>query len=104
VVTARQQYCKHVSVAPDTDATVEDAVFSMWPLLGNSTINTFLQQRINRGTVGRGCILCGPCRGYITRISSRNGHDDKRPCIYIKCFSAMYYAPKTINGKYILTA
>jgi hypothetical protein len=35
VVIAGQRRCKHVFAAPDTDETIENAVFSMRPLLGN---------------------------------------------------------------------
>jgi hypothetical protein len=35
VVIAGQRRCKHVSAAPDTDETIENAVFSMRQLLGN---------------------------------------------------------------------
>jgi hypothetical protein len=47
VVTDMQRNSKHISAATNTDATTEDNVFSMWPLLGNSTANTFPQQQIN---------------------------------------------------------
>jgi hypothetical protein len=39
-VIARQQHGKHISTATETDATTEDVVFSMLPLLGNGTVNT----------------------------------------------------------------
>jgi hypothetical protein len=45
-VIARQRYGKHLSAATDTDARIEDAVFSMRLLLGNGAVNTLLQQRI----------------------------------------------------------
>jgi hypothetical protein len=44
-VTAIQQQGKHVFVATDTDATIEDVVFSMRPLLSNGMVNTFPQQQ-----------------------------------------------------------
>jgi hypothetical protein len=34
---ARQWNGKHVCTATNTDATIEDVVYCMWPLLGNST-------------------------------------------------------------------
>jgi hypothetical protein len=60
VVIARQWHNKHFSVATDTDATIEDAVFFLWPLLGNLTVKTFLHQQIdknNRGAIGSS-VLC----------------------------------------------
>jgi hypothetical protein len=38
-VIARQRHGKHVSVVTDTDASVEDAVFCIRRLLGNSAVN-----------------------------------------------------------------
>jgi hypothetical protein len=38
-VTARQWYGKHDSVATDTDAAMEDAVFSVKQMIGNGTVN-----------------------------------------------------------------
>jgi hypothetical protein len=38
------------------------------PLLGSSSGDTFFRQRENAQWWKR-CFLCGPCRGYITRIS-----------------------------------
>jgi hypothetical protein len=44
VVIARQRHGKHGFTAGDTDAIVEDVVFSVWPLLGKGAVNTFPQQ------------------------------------------------------------
>jgi hypothetical protein len=46
-VIARQRHGKHVSAARDTDATIEDVVYSARPLLGNCTVNPFQQKLIN---------------------------------------------------------
>jgi hypothetical protein len=43
------------------------------PLLGNCTVNTFLQQQINTQqwrNCWKRCFLCSPCQGNTVRISS----------------------------------
>jgi hypothetical protein len=47
-VIARQLYGKHVFAARDTDAKIEDAVFSTWPLLGNGAVNPFQERLISK--------------------------------------------------------
>jgi hypothetical protein len=42
--TARQWHGKPLSALTDTNATLEDTVFSVSPLIGNGSINTFPQQ------------------------------------------------------------
>jgi hypothetical protein len=41
VVIARQQHDKYVFATRDTDAKIEDAVFSTQPFLGNGAVNPF---------------------------------------------------------------
>jgi hypothetical protein len=63
VVTARQRHVKHVSAAADTD-TIQEAMFSMWPLLGNGAVNTLFgsneSTHNNRGNDRSGafCVVC----------------------------------------------
>jgi hypothetical protein len=44
---ARQWHCIYVSSTTNSDATIEDSVFSVQALLSNRVVNTFLLQQIN---------------------------------------------------------
>jgi hypothetical protein len=55
MIIARQQYGKHVSAAVDTNATIEDAVFTMRPFVVTVRQTRFCSnesRRNNAGTVG----------------------------------------------------
>jgi hypothetical protein len=43
---ATKQYGKHVSMATNTEAIIENMVFSIQPLLGNGVVKAFPQQEI----------------------------------------------------------
>jgi hypothetical protein len=47
MVTVMQRQGKHISAATNSDATTEDAMFSVLPLLGSGMVNMFPQQQIN---------------------------------------------------------
>jgi hypothetical protein len=73
LVIARQRHSKHISAETDTDITIEDVVFPMWPLIGNNAVNMFPQSQSthNKRNCWKQCFLYSLHKGYITRISSR---------------------------------
>jgi hypothetical protein len=41
VAIASQGHGKHVSAAMNKQTTIEEAVFSVWPVLGNGSVSTY---------------------------------------------------------------
>jgi hypothetical protein len=45
-VTARHQHGKHISAATDSDATIEDTVFSMWSVTRHKPHGAWRQDKL----------------------------------------------------------